>query len=64
MSIKVSIKTNKFNFLSIGEDSIGIVIREAKNYYNETVYDVKVGQYVLRLTRDEIEKIEKMKEDN
>lgn len=61
MNTKVLIKTDEFSFCNISEGSIGIIIHEAKNYYNEIVYDVKVGQCVLRLTKDEIEKI---KEDN
>jgi len=58
MNTKVIIKTDKFSFCNISEGSIGVIVHKARNYYNETVYDVRVDQCVLRLTKDEIEKME------
>jgi len=59
MNTKVIIKTNIFSFCGINKGSIGIIIHKSKNYYDEPVYDVKVGQHVLRLTEDEIGQINK-----
>ena len=52
---KVKIKTNRFDFCGIRAEDSGEILRISKNYYGESVFEIRVNNKTLIFTEDEIE---------
>jgi len=52
---RVKIKTNRFDFCGIRAGDTGIILQTRKNYYGESVFEIRVNNKTMIFLEDEIE---------
>jgi len=56
-TMKVAIKTDRYDFLGVQPGDTGTVVRTTKNYFGHPVFVVRAADAILILSKDEVEPV-------